>query len=1262
MRFSNRSTSLFLCIAASISSSASSAGLDNPLHHVATNTHSGIGEAVMEQALAQQQSSSATIQFQTHLDSRVSYAGGMAYHEPSNSVFLTGSRFVDNEEGSASVINSDCFLLRLSLNEGLQHDEKQYSDGGYEMGCSAVSISESSSLSSITVIGSTETTSDDDTNSQIGIVLNINEDNTSSLDTSAGTSEGTSSDDTAIGPVLSSLEMKNNKVQYPVAVVADGSTVYIACMSSNVEGTAPDYASDDEEYPNWTSSGTKKYGDNYMLDIHAYTISATDGSIAVLWSQEYGADDASVDVTGLIVKDDKLVITSSTNGSGNAFGTSDRTDSDGVITILDKSDGSLQGVTRSEQPVDDTITCICNDPNDANVFYVGGTFKSDNGGTFPILSKINLDQMDADWTRLFTPQDTSASAVPYGCTVAGDGSYMYFGGDVEGGAAMVGTSFGKRDVFVAKLATADGSIDWLKQVGSSGNDSLAQGGGIDADSTGNAIVYGTTDGSLAGTQHVNSMSEIFVFTMASATGSSSVVSAAAVDAKTQGLAPQNVDGPKVACNGTMAQGTDVACGEQGDQAGGEGGTQSVPQNVDSPKVACNGTMAQGIDIACGEQGDGGDGGTQSSTASVVNGGSSRPSDSAAAANTETTDAAIDEDTTISGVTDGVFGMQFEGPMYANAITYDASSETAYFTGSSYFANGAVTSVSNCYLGELTPLTGYVGAETYGNPSVTDGCSAIASGPKGGSLFLVGSTAKNGLYHEGGDHLDSSSRGFVMQLGKFEEDGVVEVVSGNSLTDEKAVYPASVVTDEDEEYMFIASMGSDVDHSTSDVFLAKNDKYPDPTHAGYRMFGYKYYLKLSKVSVVDPDGREDMETKWNNVFATDGGESVYLGGMVSVGDHLYVVGSTLGSSDVFGDNPVPALSGFVVKFDHSGESVKQARIYSQAKDNSYAQHLCADPKDPSSIYVVGRMKQSKDSTEAYVAKINTDDMRLLWLKGVGVGANEGKAFAEATGCAADSGKVFVAGIARDGSFIQSESSKGGDDIFVARFDTGTGDLEWARQIGSPRDESVATGGGITIGPNDSILVAGDTTGNLYRNRSQKETEAAGWQDWKELVVISLSRDGEVDQPVSSLQQDSSSSVASVTADNEPQVQEWTPQAMEAMAFEEYKPEIIGAIVVASLFVLVFFCWFCVRLQRKKKIAESQRRTMQVFKYLRHFDADDIDIRRSPAGGFHGKYLNDLAYGDTSRADAGSVSSSRSTGSRSSRSSRSSKKKDGLSGKV
>lgn len=94
---------------------------------------------------------------------------------------------------------------------------------------------------------------------------------------------------------------------------------------------------------------------------------------------------------------------------------------------------------------------------------------------------------------------------------------MYVAGLVENGGELVGrtTSLLGDDVFLMRLDTTDGSVKWIKQMGTSGDDRLAYGGGglavLEDDANGNGggvLLMGDTTGHLYSVSSVES--EIFV--------------------------------------------------------------------------------------------------------------------------------------------------------------------------------------------------------------------------------------------------------------------------------------------------------------------------------------------------------------------------------------------------------------------------------------------------------------------------------------------------------------------------------------------------------------------------------------------------------------------------------------------------------------------------------------------------------------------------------------------------------------------------------
>ena len=85
----------------------------------------------------------------------------------------------------------------------------------------------------------------------------------------------------------------------------------------------------------------------------------------------------------------------------------------------------------------------------------------------------------------------------------------------------------------------------------------------------------------------------------------------------------------------------------------------------------------------------------------------------------------------------------------------------------------------------------------------------------------------------------------------------------------------------------------------------------------------------------------------------------------------------------------------------------------------------------------------------------------------------------------------------------------------------------------------------------------------------------------------------------------------------------PIAHRRMAtfWDENRALSIALIVVGSLLACLCLCWWDMNQNRKHRMEKDRKFTLNIFSYLRRFDVDDIDIRRSPAGGYHVSYQGD-----------------------------------------
>ena len=73
--------------------------------------------------------------------------------------------------------------------------------------------------------------------------------------------------------------------------------------------------------------------------------------------------------------------------------------------------------------------------------------------------------------------------------------------------------------------------------------------------------------------------------------------------------------------------------------------------------------------------------------------------------------------------------------------------------------------------------------------------------------------------------------------------------------------------------------------------------------------------------------------------------------------------------------------------------------------------------------------------------------------------------------------------------------------------------------------------------------------------------------------------------------------------------------------------ISLIVISGVLMLLCLCgFFCSMFSRQRGRDRQRRQFKSLFGYLNAMDMEDLDIRRSPAGGFHISYLNGLSKGE------------------------------------
>lgn len=1105
------------------------------------------------------------------------FAGSMVFDGRNNKAWFTGSTYRESDD-------SKCFVSSFDLNTGAIQTPVELGKQGTNEACAAIDFSQLENL--VYVAGGTQaqgflvdnqvvnpSDGDSDLESvQFGLMMQLNADTTS-----------------LIGAAVN----KRDVVQYPIAVVAHPSqdVVFMASMSSDNPNQINVPSG---ETPNFTSGGIRPYGDEFFSVIQRFRVipSSDSNDVQKVLEEEFyqwfGIDEAdeSVFTSGMTLAGDgsTLVVVGSTRGTSSTgpFGTENSAgDMDGFIMKIDPITGTLKGSnghrssTRldSSNQKDDWVTNVCNDRYDQNAFYVVGASQgkirdlSDDqqppeGTTHAFVAKVSLETLTAEWLKHFTMQSTDglAQASAYGCAVTSEtngDNLVYVAGVVEGGAVLDNaqrtTGSDMDDLFVVQLSGGDGTINWIHQVGTSGNERLAHGGGIEVDANGNAIVFAETSGTFY-TQRASdapsSQMDLVVFTMSKVDGSYQALGASD-DAPSQTPAPEDsVPDPDV-----------------------------LPDNI----VA----FQTGPDV---------------------------------------------------------------GPTYAGGMYYDRFTNSVYITGATYgsFDGPGVKASdgSSCFFGIVTlPTLQFREKRVYGNENINEACNALSltTIDEKASAIIIGSTEESGLLTQLGSGNIAKQYGMALDLASV--DGLFRL-QGGALMDQNAVqFPVAVETSSD-GIVWIVSMTSSDSKVSASYDKTSTEEYPNLTTGGIEKYGSQYRIVIERYEITR-SGTTDAEMvlgttlqqTWRKPFETADQESIFLSDMIRVkgGATLIVVGSTRGTKNA------ADMDGIMAKIDpeegtfrSEGRGARSVAYFSSVTGrDDWILGACADPDDENSFYVVGATqgkidqdsnRDNKDVTvHAVVAKMHVESLTATWTKQFSVthagGTDEKAAAASLYGCDVidGTGFMYVAGTVENGATIDQgkQESAGRDDIFVAKLSTSNGNVAWMKQVGSNGDDRVAHGGGVKVDANGNAVVYGDTNGSFFRER----TSDGNTEHHSDLFMMIFNQDDGsytppmVAPPIDMLPTDTSTP------------EEWYPNGVTQ---DRTTVKMMSFGIIALLLLALVLCCICFSRRQARKRAEAQKTS--IFAYLQQFDVEDIDLRKSPPGGWHGTYLHKLAYG-INKAESG-----------------------------
>jgi hypothetical protein len=590
-------------------------------------------------------------------------------------------------------------------------------------------------------------------------------------------------------------------------------------------------------------------------------------------------------------------------------------------------------------------------------------------------------------------------------------------------------------------------------------------------------------------------------------------------------------------------------------------------------------------------------------------------------------------------------------------------------------------------------------------------------------FLIGGTEEGGLLTNiriPGSHkarqyglvLDVTvGSGVGMTNGESSHNGVraTTLLGGALIQDEAVQYPKAIVSDtatSTQSFLYVASQHSeDTALSIEYVKDSATIERPNFTNGGIHKYGNTFGMLIERLSmdevsnvagtspttILPPDLlQKTLSPTWRKPFGLVGtvsarytDQTVHVAGMIELPNSqaLVIVGSTRGSGPAFGEESGNGdMDGFMTKlhiengnFLAEGENARPVhRLDSINHNDEWVTHVCAPPGGevggggaPEVFYVVGATMGQLDAAapvplegefHAFISKIDLITLDTIWTKQLV--APDGIAFALGCVVSSDHTLVYVGGGIEDGSALATEISAGGDDFFVAQFRSDDGTLIWVHQVGTAGDDWLAHGSGMAVDKFDNVIVFGDTTGPLYRTLDDDPKDFTHERDI--FVSIFAKSDGGHIKPT----EVTGESFTGGTGDGPQQAVPGfgsssssfgPPSTADTNRNGKSKFVLVTLFLACTALAAV---GFAARFKHQKDVATERG---HVFAYLQGFDVEDVDLRHSATGGWHGTYVNKLAHGvnhsdaaQSSSGGAGGDSSSSSGGVRngSSHSSRSS----------
>ncbi|KAL3925153.1 MAG: hypothetical protein SGILL_000595 [Bacillariaceae sp.] len=631
-------------------------------------------------------------------------------------------------------------------------------------------------------------------------------------------------------------------------------------------------------------------------------------------------------------------------------------------------------------------------------------------------------------------------------------------------------------------------------------------------------------------------------------------------------------------------------------------------------------------------------------------------------------------------------LNFGDSSRASGFVFDEEMKVLYMTGqvgpSSCFV-GVLKQISSEAENSLLLLSKQVFDES-------GVCQSLALQPEeSASLLLLSTQEEGGLLTETRPKGSNKSKqyGSMVEL-QFSADGTTSeyhTTRSVLLHQNQVQIPKTVVVSGNKA--FIAAMTSDNPNLREEFPL---EGMPDLTPGGDLKYGSNYAMTIEMVRLSGSDTSSTTDTQpattqWRKPFGVandDSNQGITVTQMMHVEDNsannddddsLVIAGYTNGSGYAVGQAPDQVEAGFLSKLDATTGSLGMAKRYhfriNQQNMPTQIEAICDDPSDVNALYAVGSYvdvtSNGINSTAAqvnkripFVTKFSVENFQVDWERPF-----EATTHAFALNCGVSTptavtstgnsnAALYVSGVVQNGGELMGQTTTHlQDDVFAMQLSTVDGSATWMTQLGTSGNDRLARGGkGMIVLENHSngVLLMGDTTGNLYSTASSQSVEVfvvrvdaeGNSPDTSEVSAFDYSRDAAavaVSAPVK---------IAPLSAPTQPPVSVPTfrpttrppldpnendtggggggdndniPDTLKSSVVVE---QLYFMMAIVLLIVLGCFCFVCFKRRQKEKNTERAL----VFSYLQAFEVEDIDVRHSAMGGWHGTYVGKLAKGE------------------------------------